>query len=264
MKPALLACCNLNLSSSTPLFLPQVLATMFVWVLLEGLLQAVQQMEAAGLALLQQQADAELGSSSSSEEAAVADAEAQPVAQQAQKQQQQRVRGRSSAAEQSVAALKELGKAVAMLPVLHNLAAIVGIAFTGAYKALTCSCCGASGSRHVSNLAAQNKQQQQQQQKRKPPWLSFARARAFAAAPATAWLWLARHRDAAAAFKFWLFLSLLMVLVLLLSAGAGGGVQPLVVHGVQAVPTHGVIAFVLDWHERTESTLIRVRRLAGL
>jgi hypothetical protein len=52
-----------------------------------------------------------------------------------------------------------------------------------------------------------------------------------------------------------------MALVLLLSAGAGGGVHPSVVSGIQAVSTHGVIAFVLAWHERVESTVIRVRQL---
>jgi hypothetical protein len=73
------------------------------------------------------------------------------------------------------------------------------------------------------------------------------------------WGWLGRHRAAAAAaFRFCLSLSLLMVLVLLLSAGAGGGVHPLVVRGVQAVPTYGVTAFVLAWHERVESTTIRM------
>ncbi|KAF6253678.1 hypothetical protein COO60DRAFT_397258 [Scenedesmus sp. NREL 46B-D3] len=242
-----------------PSLVAQVLAAMFVWVLLEGLLQAVQAMEAAGVALLQAQAQAHAGgSSSSSSKAAVADAEAQQVAQQ-HKQRQRQVHQPTAAAQHSMAALKELGKAAAMLPVLGNLAAIAAKPFRAARR--TAGCGGSSRSDaarhqpHKPTLGTTPTQQSQQQQP--AGLLLFWPARA-AAAPAAAWLRLGRHRNAAAAFKFWLCLSLLMVLMLLLSAGAGGGVHPLVVAAVRAVPTHGVIAFVLAWHERTESTLIRV------
>ncbi|KAF6253680.1 hypothetical protein COO60DRAFT_397201 [Scenedesmus sp. NREL 46B-D3] len=241
----------------------QVLAAMFVWVLLEGLLQAVQAVEAAGVALLQAQAQAHAGGSSSSK-AAVADAEAQQVVQQ-HKQRQRQVHQPSAAAQHSMAALKELGKAAAMLPVLGNLAAIAAKPFRAARRVAGQG--GAAGSSQLQKAAARAELQQRGQQRQQDRWQQPAgllfcwparAAAAAAAAPAAAWLWLGRHRNAAAAFKFWLCLSLLMVLMLLLSAGAGGGVHPLVVAGVRAVPTHGVIAFVLAWHERTESTLIRV------
>lgn len=55
----------------------------------------------------------------------------------------------------------------------------------------------------------------------------------------------------------------LVLLVILVSENPGGGVHPTVAVAVMTVPTHGVIALVLAWHERVESTLIRVRRGHG-
>jgi hypothetical protein len=244
-----------------------VLSALFGWVLLEGLLQAVQGMEAAGVHLMRQQAAAAAAGRRGSGPAVI-DAAGQPAMQQHNKQQAQ-ARGSNAAAQHSVTALKELGKAVAMLPVLSNLAALLAMPVKAAWHAVT-GCCGAApSSMQPHKQALKHKRQQQRQllkpqQHQQPAWLSFLPARvaaAAAAAPAVVVLYLAHHRAAAAAFKFWLSLSLLMVLMLLLSAGAGGGVHPVVVTGVRAVPTHGVIAFVLAWHERVESTTIRASAL---
>jgi hypothetical protein len=51
----------------------------------------------------------------------------------------------------------------------------------------------------------------------------------------------------------------LVVLFLLVAENPQGGVHPTVSDAVLTVPTHGVIALVLAWHERVESTFIRVR-----
>jgi hypothetical protein len=238
---------------------------MFVWVLLEGLLQAVQAMEAAGLQLLQAQADAEAAAGSGSNGPAVIAAEGQPAVQQCNKQQEQ-AHEPKAASKHSIQALKELAKAIAMLPLLSNLAALLAMPVIAALHAVL-GCCGAASSSAQAHKQAEKLKRQQQRQlprprhQQRPPWLSLLPVRAAAAAaatPAAGLLWLTHHRAAAAAFKFWLSLNLLMVLVLLLSAGAGGGVHPVVVAGMRAVPTHGVIAFVLAWHERVESTTIRV------
>jgi hypothetical protein len=237
---------------------------MFEWVLLEGLLQAVQAMEQAGLELMAAQAAAAAGGGSSSP--AVIGAAGQHAVQQHNKQLEQ-PQGRTGAAKHSMAALKELAKAVAMLPMLSNLTALLALPVKAAWHAVS-GCCGAAPSSTLHHKQAlKHKRQHQRQllktkQHQQPVWLSFLPARVAAAAaavPAAVVLWLAHRRAAAAAaFKFWLSLSLLMVLMLLLSDGAGGGVHPVVVTGVRAVPTHGVIAFVLAWHERVESTTIRV------
>jgi hypothetical protein len=244
---------------------------MFVWVLLEGLLQAVQALEAAGVDLMSAQAAAAAGpgrrgssnrhcaEESKSAAAAVAHAGAQPVVQQHQRQQQQQVQKRNTAANHSWTALKELGKAVAMLPVFSNMAALAAMPFKAAADRWA-GCSSSTSSAHTTPRkiykATPGFKRQHQ-----PAWQYLWPVRAVvaaAAAPLAVWSWLGRHRAAAAAFKFWLSLSLLMVLVLLLSAGAAGGVHPLVVRGVRSVPTHGVTAFVLAWHERVESTTIRV------
>lgn len=55
-------------------------------------------------------------------------------------------------------------------------------------------------------------------------------------------------------------MSCLVVLFILLAENPQGTIHPVVSYAVMTVPTHGVIALVLAWHERVESTLIRVRR----
>lgn len=49
-----------------------------------------------------------------------------------------------------------------------------------------------------------------------------------------------------------------MVLFILVAENPGGSIHPTVAAAVMTVPTHGVIALVLAWHERVESTFIRV------
>lgn len=52
----------------------------------------------------------------------------------------------------------------------------------------------------------------------------------------------------------------LVVLFIIVAENPCGSIHPTVAAAVMTVPTHGVIALVLAWHERVESTLIRVRR----
>lgn len=69
---------------------------------------------------------------------------------------------------------------------------------------------------------------------------------------------LRANRSAAAALKLWLGMSGLVVLFVLVAENPQGSIHPTVAYAVQTVPTHGVIALVLAWHERVESTFIRV------
>jgi hypothetical protein len=81
------------------------------------------------------------------------------------------------------------------------------------------------------------------------PWMVYCRS----------WLHRLHHnRAAAAALKLWLGMSGLVVLFILLAEDPQGTIHPTVSYAVMTVPTHGVIALVLAWHERVESTLIRV------
>lgn len=77
--------------------------------------------------------------------------------------------------------------------------------------------------------------------------------------PRRSWLQRLQHnRSAAAALKLWLGMSGLVVLFILVAENPGGTIHPTVAYAVMTVPTHGVIALVLAWHERVESTFIRV------
>eukprot|EP00775_Hariotina_reticulata_P006200 gene6200-6436_t len=59
-------------------------------------------------------------------------------------------------------------------------------------------------------------------------------------------------------------MSVLLVLALLIAGDPGQHLWPEVSSAVQAVPTHGMVAMVLVWHERVESTVIRmVLRILG-
>lgn len=69
---------------------------------------------------------------------------------------------------------------------------------------------------------------------------------------------LRHNRSAAAALKLWLGMSGLVVLFILVAENPSGRIHPTVSYAVMTVPTHGVIALVLAWHERVESTFIRV------
>jgi hypothetical protein len=61
-------------------------------------------------------------------------------------------------------------------------------------------------------------------------------------------------KSAVAAAKLWLAMSCLLVLLLVVSAFGEGGVAS----AVRGAPSYGIIAMVLAWHERVESTIIRV------
>ena len=59
-------------------------------------------------------------------------------------------------------------------------------------------------------------------------------------------------------------MSCLVVLFILLAENPQGTIHPVVSYAVMTVPTHGVIALVLAWHERVESTFIRVSGKGGV
>jgi len=74
---------------------------------------------------------------------------------------------------------------------------------------------------------------------------------------------LRRDRSAAAAFKIWAAMSGLLVLVLVVITNPNGSLSPAASSSMALVPTHGIIALVLAWHERVESTTIRVSQGQG-
>eukprot|EP00775_Hariotina_reticulata_P002330 gene2330-2638_t len=76
-------------------------------------------------------------------------------------------------------------------------------------------------------------------------------------AEAVMFVWL-MDRSAAAAFKIWAAMSGLLVLVLVIINNPNGTLSPAASSAMTLVPTHGIIALVLAWHERVESTTIRV------
>lgn len=202
---------------------------MFVWVMVGGLLEAAQQLEQAAAA-----ATAEAVGPHSSRLPGV-DKHKNCV--HSKQQTQQMCSRRVHAAMESLL----------LLPVLSNCSAQV-------YRLLAVTTAGILGlSRSALTLLQQG-----------VPELPVSTSKTVAPEKhcSSSSPWFKRFwtdRAVIAAFKLWLAMSILLSITLLVADPAHGHlILPPISEAVRASPSAGVIAFVLAWHERVESTIIRV------
>lgn len=215
---------------------------MFVWVMVGGLIDAAQQLEEAGAKLLQKSAQA---AASIALNPASAHHSSSPSSMQQHRWQLPTV------ASKRVWTAIEL---MLLLPVLSNMFATLWASAKAVGPGVK-RCC--------------SYRQRQQPKSDLPVSSTDITASGSGSSSSRRWsLWLFMQqlfhpiladRALAAAFKLWLAMSILLAVTLLVAdPQAGYTVWPLVSEAVRASPAAGIIGFVLAWHERVESTSIRV------
>ena len=108
-----------------------------------------------------------------------------------------------------------------------------------------------SGTHSLHHHHHHHNQQQQYLKPQPPPPVPVSEQQ-------TSWQCFLRDKSAVAAVKLWCAMSCLLVVMLVVSDFGNAGVAA----AVRAAPSYGIIAMVLAWHERVESTLIRVSGVA--
>jgi hypothetical protein len=219
-------------------WLLQALCIMFVFVLMTEVMEAAEHLDRAGSKLLNPSSSS--GSSRCSRHAAATGTNNK-------QQQQQPMQPESGALSPQDTSVREMLRAALLIPLLSNLAGACWAVAAAAAESLTKAATTCLRPNPSTLNQAGLKQQQQQQQPQGSAWH---------------WRGLLGNRDAAAAFKFWLAMSVLLVLAMLIVGDPGNHLWPEVSALVKAVPTHGMVAMVLVWHERVESTLIRVSSIS--
>eukprot|EP00879_Flechtneria_rotunda_P019797 GHRR01020809.1.p1 GENE.GHRR01020809.1~~GHRR01020809.1.p1 ORF type:complete len:676 (+),score=194.88 GHRR01020809.1:118-2145(+) len=238
----------------------QIMAVMFVWVMVGGVIEAAQHLEDTGAQLLggiasrakvQQPSDTSATDHNSS---LVIDREQgrhlvmDKQHHRQHRQQQWLLHTPVAALNNGLKGLWPVVELVLLLPVLNNAAALAHTAGTAAAQAMTAAVSACCNRKPALRLAAVERSNSSRKQ-----WLAFRdRLRTDVAL--------------AAAVKLWLAMSGLLALTLIVAASwkVSTAVSAVVSAAVSAFPVPGIIAFVLAWHERVESTIVRVlMRIAG-
>lgn len=202
---------------------------MFVWVMVGGLIDAAQQLEAAGSALVNRPAAAR------TTENAVGTKQQQQVS--------------TPLTSKRIRAAIDL---ILLLPVLNNM---FGIAWAAVrlMASMVLQCFSFKPKKRSSDLPVTSADAAVSSSK-----TSSGNSSWQLCLPQLLHM-LHTDRALAAAIKLWLSMSILLTVTLLIAdPEAGHVVWPVVSEAVSASPAAGVIAFVLAWHERVESTSIRV------